>query len=68
MAHYRLGHAKKARRCLVKAARWIDQANREELDDPTSLRPGWGSWHETVVYPLLLREAEALLAAKAKKN
>jgi tetratricopeptide (TPR) repeat protein len=67
MAHYRLGHAKKARRCLVKAARWIDQANREELNDPTHTRPAWGNWHEAVVYPLLLREAESLLAAKRKK-
>jgi len=68
MAHHRLGHAEEARRCLVEAARWIDEANREELDDPTSTRPGWGSWHEGVVYPLLLREAEALLGAKEKKD
>jgi Flp pilus assembly protein TadD len=68
MAHDRLGHAEEARRCLVEAARWIDEANREELDDPTSTRPGWGSWHERVVYPLLLREAQALLGAKEKKD
>jgi tetratricopeptide (TPR) repeat protein len=68
MAHHRLGHAEKARRCLVKAARWIDEANREELDDPTGTRPAWGNWHEPVVYPLLLQEAEVLLGAKEKKN
>ncbi len=68
MAYQRLGHAEEARRCLVEAARWIDEANSEELDDPTSLRPGWGSWDERVTYPLLLREAEALVGAKEKKN
>jgi serine/threonine protein kinase/tetratricopeptide (TPR) repeat protein len=68
MAHHRLGHAEEARRCLVDAARWIDEANREDLDDPTSLRPGWANWDERVTYPLLLREAEALLGAKERKN
>ena len=63
MAHHRLGHAREARRCLVEAARWIDEANRVQLDDPTSMGPTWGNWHEPVVYPLLLREAEALLGA-----
>jgi serine/threonine protein kinase/Flp pilus assembly protein TadD len=68
MAHHRLGHAEEARRCLTEAARWIDEANREKLDDPTSTRPAWGGWYQAVVYPLLLREAEALLGAKEKKN
>jgi serine/threonine protein kinase/Flp pilus assembly protein TadD len=68
MAHHRLGHAEEARRCLVEAARWIDEANREKLDDPTGTRPAWGGWYQAVVYPLLLREAEALLGAKEKKN
>jgi serine/threonine protein kinase/Flp pilus assembly protein TadD len=68
MAHHRLGHAKEARRCLAEAARWIDEANRQELDDPTSTRPAWGGWHEAVVYPLLLGEAKALLGAKEMKN
>jgi tetratricopeptide (TPR) repeat protein len=61
MAHHRLGHARQARRCLAKAARWIDQANREELNDLSGRRPVWGSWHEQVYFPLLLREAEELL-------
>jgi tetratricopeptide (TPR) repeat protein len=68
MAHHRLGHAKEARRCLVEAARWIDEADRVEVNDPTSTRATWGNWHEAVVYPLLLQEAEALLGAKEKKN
>jgi hypothetical protein len=68
MAHHRLGHAEEARRCLVEAARWIDEANREKHDDPTSPRPAWGGWYQAVVYPLLHREAEALLGAKEKKN
>jgi serine/threonine protein kinase/Tfp pilus assembly protein PilF len=61
MAHHRLGHAGEARRCLGEAVSWIEAANQEELDDATGTRPGWGSWHERVVYPLLVREAEALI-------
>ncbi len=61
MAHHRLGHASQAGRCLAKAAEWIDQAQREELDDLAGMRPAWGSWDEEVAYPLLLREAEELL-------
>src|SRR5262249_57318677 len=68
MAHHRLGHAEEARRCLVEAARWIDEANRVQVDDPTTLGPTWGHWDESVVYPLLLREVEALLGAKEKRN
>ncbi|HJT76436.1 MAG TPA: protein kinase [Gemmataceae bacterium] len=68
MAHHRLGHAADARRCLVEAARWIDEANRVQLDDPTTLGPTWCGWDERVVYPLLLREAEALLGAEGKKD
>ena len=66
MAHHRLGHAEEARRCLVEAARWIDEANREAPDDTATTWPAWGGWHEAVVYPLLLREAEALLGEKKK--
>jgi hypothetical protein len=61
MAHHRLGHAGEARRCLVEAAHWIDEANHHEGDDPTGERPAWGNWQEPVVYPLLVREAEELL-------
>ncbi len=61
MAHHRLGHADDARRCLAEARRWIDAANHETGDDLSATRPGWGGWHEPVVYPLLLREAEELL-------
>jgi tetratricopeptide (TPR) repeat protein len=68
MAHHHLGHAAEARRCLVEAARWIDEANRVRRDDPTTLGPTWGAWHERVTYPLLLREAEASLGEKEKKN
>jgi eukaryotic-like serine/threonine-protein kinase len=68
MAHHRLGHTEEARRCLVEAARWIDEANRVRLDDPTGLGPVWGAWHEPVVYPLLLREAETLLNNGREKN
>jgi eukaryotic-like serine/threonine-protein kinase len=68
MAHHRLGHAEEARRCVAEAARWIDEANRVQLDDPTTLGPTWGHWDESVVYPLLLREAEELLGVKEKKS
>jgi tetratricopeptide (TPR) repeat protein len=68
MAHHRLGHADEARRCLAEAARWIDEANRHEGDDLSATRAAWGGWHEPVVFSLLLREAEALLAEKETKN
>ncbi len=61
MAQHRLGHADEARRCLVEAARWIDEANRDDMDELSSTRPVWGNWHEPVVYPLLLREAKSLV-------
>src|SRR5262249_8658125 len=61
MAYHRLGHADEARHCLAEAARWIDQANRHDGDDPSATRPSWGDWHEPVLSQLLLREAEALL-------
>jgi tetratricopeptide (TPR) repeat protein len=63
MAHHRLGHADEARRCLTEARRWIEQANSRDEDDPSGTRPAWGAWHERVVYPLLLREAERLVQA-----
>ncbi len=65
MAHHRLGHPGMARRCLAEATRWIDEANRETLDDPAGIRPAWGGWEERVEYPLLLREAEELLQKKS---
>jgi serine/threonine protein kinase len=61
MAHYRLGHFDEARRCLAEAANWIDQANRDHLDDLVGSSPTWGGWPELAEYPLLLREAQALL-------
>jgi tetratricopeptide (TPR) repeat protein len=61
MAHHRLGHAAEARRCLAEARRWIEAANRDQENDVSSTQPAWGAWHEAVVYPLLLREAEELL-------
>jgi serine/threonine protein kinase/Flp pilus assembly protein TadD len=61
MAHHRLGHGDEARRCLAEAGRWIDEANRQEEEDPSGTRPAWGDWHERAVAVPLLREAEALL-------
>jgi hypothetical protein len=39
----------------------MDEANAQELDEPTSTRPAWGNWDEPVLSPLLVCEAEALL-------
>ena len=61
MAHHRLGHADQARRCLDQARRWIEDANRREENDATGTHPAWGGWHERVVYPILLHEAERVL-------
>jgi hypothetical protein len=61
MTHHRLGHVEESRRCLTEATRWIDQANQNELDDVTGNTPTWGDWPERAEYPLLLREAEALI-------
>jgi tetratricopeptide (TPR) repeat protein len=62
LGHSRLGHADEARRCLAEAVAWIEAADKQELDDLTGTRPAWGDWDEPVVYPLLVREAEALLS------
>jgi tetratricopeptide (TPR) repeat protein len=61
MAHWRLGHADEARRCLAAAVSWMDEANQQKLDELTGTRPAWGEWDDAVVYPLLIREAEELL-------
>ena len=72
MAHHRLGHADEARACLAKAARWIDEANRQTEIDLSGSRPAWGDWYEPLVCLLLLREAEELLkqdsGARDKKS
>jgi serine/threonine protein kinase/Flp pilus assembly protein TadD len=67
MGHARLGHADQARRCLAEAVAWIEAANQQELDDLTGTRPAWGNWDESVVYPLLVREAEAVLREAGQK-
>jgi tetratricopeptide (TPR) repeat protein len=61
MAHHRLGHAGEARRCLIEAARWIDEANRATGEDLSGTLPQWSDWHEPFVSQLLLREAEELV-------
>src|SRR5262249_25261681 len=68
MAHHRLEHAEDALRCLVEARRWIDAANRQTADDLSATQPAWGSWHERIVYPLLLREAEELVGQESKAS
>jgi tetratricopeptide (TPR) repeat protein len=61
MAQHRLGQTDPARRSLSSAIHWIEAADRRTETDPTETKPAWGDWHEAVVYPLLLQEAEALL-------
>jgi serine/threonine protein kinase/Flp pilus assembly protein TadD len=68
MAHCRLGHAQDASRCLAEAARWIDEANRQEMDDLSGTRPAWGDWHEPIVYSLLLHEAQALVHGAGRND
>lgn len=61
MTHHRLGHVDEARRCLAEAVRWIDEADRNSLDDLIGDKPTWGEWPQRAEYPLLLREAEAVV-------
>lgn len=61
MAHHRLGHDEEARNCLREATRWIKDADRQMETEPSDVRPTWGSWHERVVYPMLLDEAVTLI-------
>jgi serine/threonine protein kinase/Flp pilus assembly protein TadD len=68
MSHQRLGHTDEARRCLAQLKKWIDEANRGEMDDLTGARPTWGGWHEKVDVPLLVAEAEALIAESAPQT
>jgi hypothetical protein len=65
MAHHRLGHRDEARNCLRKASDWIEEANRQVETESSDTRPAWGGWHERVVYPMLLSEAEALVGKHA---
>ena len=61
MAHARLGDSAEARRRLAEAASWFEEAKNQEGDDPSGTRPAWSDWYEPVVYPLLLREADAVI-------
>jgi serine/threonine protein kinase/Flp pilus assembly protein TadD len=61
MARHRLGDTVAARQALDEAVRWTEEANREELDDLTAARPGWGAWHEKLECEFLLAEARELL-------
>jgi serine/threonine protein kinase/Flp pilus assembly protein TadD len=61
MARHRLQRAGEARQALDEARRWIDEADRKELDDFTGTRPAWGSWYEKIECELLLDEATRLL-------
>jgi Flp pilus assembly protein TadD len=68
MSHHRLGHFDEAGRCLAEAARWIDEANRDHLDDLMGRSPTWGDWAERAEYLLLLHEAEILLKRTARDD
>ena len=61
MAHARLGNTAEARRRLAEAVRWFEEAKNQVEDDPSGTRPVWAYWYEPVVYPLLLREADAVV-------
>jgi serine/threonine protein kinase/predicted Zn-dependent protease len=64
MAHHRLGNAAEARRCLGEAARWIEDADRYEGDNPTAAQPAWGDWLESPVSRRLLAEASDLVGGR----
>jgi tetratricopeptide (TPR) repeat protein len=67
MSHHRLGHMDKASHCVAMANQWIDQANSNDPNDLSDTHPAWGDWHESVVYPVLLSETEALVG-KSSEN
>jgi serine/threonine protein kinase len=66
LAHHGLGQAEEARRCVDEAAAWIDNANHHELDNLTGTQPAWGAWHERVIFPYLLREAQQRVRPSAE--
>ncbi|MBI2826010.1 MAG: protein kinase [Planctomycetia bacterium] len=61
MAHMRLGHVDQAQRSMAEATLWIDEANRQELDDLTGSHPVWEGWYESIDTPLLLEEAQSVI-------
>jgi WD40 repeat protein/tetratricopeptide (TPR) repeat protein len=66
MAHHRLGRADEARKWLAKAARWLDDG-KDRL--PESRLFGQAiDWSDRLEFPILRREAEALLRKAAPKN
>ena len=60
-ASQRLGHTREAKRLLAEAAGWIEAASRATNVDFSDTQPAWRGWYESGLFPLLLREAEALL-------
>jgi WD40 repeat protein/serine/threonine protein kinase len=58
MAHHKEANRDKAQSALVRAAEWIDQAERHER--PGTLARVWYNWQERVGVQTLWREAEAL--------
>jgi serine/threonine protein kinase/Flp pilus assembly protein TadD len=61
MAHHRLGHVAEAQRYLARGLEWVREADSRQLSDLSETQPAWGAWHERVVVPILLREAEELV-------
>jgi hypothetical protein len=68
MTHHRLGNDREARHCLAEAVRWIDEADRHDLDDLTGTAPAWGEWAERAEFPLLLGEARSLIESPASSR
>ena len=61
MAQDRLGRTGEARRCLARGVAWMREADSGTLSNPVGTQPAWGDWQERIIFPLLLREAEALV-------
>ena len=64
IAYCHLDRLGKSRQCLENAARWIEQADRQELPDADVNLPAWGnwSWNEHLQTIRLFEEAKALVA------
>jgi serine/threonine protein kinase/Flp pilus assembly protein TadD len=61
MAHARLGHADRARRCLDQAERSLEAADHSQTENLEESQSSWRGWDEQAVYPLVLREAREVL-------
>jgi serine/threonine protein kinase/Flp pilus assembly protein TadD len=65
MAQFHRGDVDAARQTLDSAITWIEQADRAKSNDLRGTQPGLERWYQRVTFPLLRREAEALMTGDA---